>query len=339
MSLAEPKRPSHSNDQGSVPSRPRRTSDPDDYRMTLGDHLEELRIRLVRALVGFVLAFLVCLALVKNHVLPFFCSPLLDVLRHYDFNTQLYSSELTDTFSIYLRVSAIAACVIAGPWMLWQLWQFVAAGLYPDERRTVTRYIPFSVLLFIAGTSFAFFVALPLTIQMLIYFTASVKLPEHFEPIATTQTVETFRIPILEGDPTELVDGQMWFNRDQERVKFALEGEARVLPFGPANLIAPLYRIPDYINLVMVLLLLFGVAFQLPLVVMALVTVGVFDVDELKQARRLAYFIILVASAVITPGDAITATFALVVPMIALYELGLLLSSRLLKDSKNHSGA
>lgn len=303
-----------------------RPTDPDEYRMSLGDHLEELRTRLIRAVVGFVVAFIVCLVFVKGYVLPFFCRPLLDALKKYDLNPQLFSTETGDTFTLYLRVSAIAACVIAGPWMLYQLWQFVAAGLYPNERRTVTKFIPLSILLLIAGVTFAFFIVLPWTIQFFLYFTADIKLPSSYQPVATTQMVDVFKIPMLLGDPIQPEDGQMWMNLVQNRVKLSLNGEVRTLQFGPENLVAPIITIPGYISLVLMTILLFAISFQLPLVILALARIGIVDVVELKAMRKIVYFVLVIVAAVITPGDVVTATVALIFPLIGLYEMGIWLA-------------
>jgi sec-independent protein translocase protein TatC len=313
--------------------------DPDDLRMSLGEHLEELRRRLVKALWGFVLAFVVCLVFVKDYVLPFFCKPLLDVLRNYDLNTQLYSTDAADTFTLYLRVSAIAAAVIAGPWMLYQLWQFVAAGLYPSERRTVTRYIPLSIGLMMSGICFAFFLVLPWTLQFFLYFTADIKLPSSFEPSTSIEApASVFNVPMLPADPAKPSEGQLWFNTTQQRLKFSLHDDVRILAFGPANLVAPIITIPGYVSLVLVMLLLFALSFQLPIVVMALVTLGIVDIDELKSMRKVVYFVMVIVAAVITPGDVVVATLALVVPLCLLYELGIRLSRpRLEAETKSPS--
>lgn len=313
--------------------KPSRVEDPDQYRMSLGDHLEELRTRLVRAIFGFVLAFVICLLFVRDYLFQFFCKPLLDVLIKYDLNPQLYSTDAGDTFTLYLRVSAIMAAVIAGPWILYQLWLFVAAGLYPNERKAVTKYIPLSIGLMLSGVAFAFFLVLPWTLQFFLAFTAEIKLPNALTPVAVEQPASIFTVPVLQGDPANPIDGQMWINSDQNRLKLFIHGETRVMQFGPANLIAPIITIPGYISLVMIMLLLFAVAFQMPIFVMALVAVGIFDIAELKGMRRIVYFVMVIAAAVITPGDVVVATIALVGPLVGLFELGLFLAARGVKKS------
>jgi sec-independent protein translocase protein TatC len=207
------------------------------------------------------------------------------------------------------------------------VWQFVASGLYAHERKTVTRFIPLSILLTMGGVAFAFYVVLPMTLGFFLYFTAQVPLPADFQPAVTTQPVSGLTtITQLDADPPAPTEGAMWINRSQNRLKMFTGGTVQVVTFGPSNLIAPLITIPDYINLVIMLLLLFGVSFQLPLAVMLVVKVGLFEVAELRAMRRVVYFVLVIAAALITPGDVITATLALLLPLIALYELGLLLS-------------
>ncbi|HQY89818.1 MAG TPA: twin-arginine translocase subunit TatC, partial [Tepidisphaeraceae bacterium] len=70
----------------------------------------------------------------------------------------------------------------------------------------------------------------------------------------------------------------------------------------------------------------FGVSFQLPLVILALARIGILDVTELKAMRKVVYFVLVIVAAVITPGDVFTATIALTVPLILLYELGIWLA-------------
>jgi sec-independent protein translocase protein TatC len=74
------------------------------------------------------------------------------------------------------------------------------------------------------------------------------------------------------------------------------------------------------------MLITFALSFQLPLVVMALVAIGIVERDSLKQSRRYIYFAMSIVAAAITPGDLITATVALMFPLIGLFELGIWLS-------------
>ena len=303
--------------------------DPDDFRMSFGEHLEELRSRLIRGLLGFVVAFAFCLAVVRDWVFQFLCHPLLDVMQKYELNTQLYDRTGGDTFTIYLKLSSIAAVIIASPWLIYQLWMFIAAGLYPAERKTVTRFVPLFCGLLLSGVTFAFYVVLPMTLQFLIFFTTSIKLPSSYEPVAATHAMATTLpiVPFINGDPPAPVpDGALWFNKDQSRLKMTYNGKVRVLQYTSENLVAPLIELGDYTDMLLMLLLTFGLSFQTPLVVMLIVRVGLVELDELKKLRRIVYFSLVVLAAAITPGDVITATVALVFPLVGLYEMGLLLA-------------
>src|SRR5690606_38183875 len=104
-------------------------------------------------------------------------------------------------------------------------------------------------------------------------------------------------------------------------------GQVKVIPFGPEKLAAPMITLPNYINLVFGMLITFGLAFQLPLVVMAIVKLGIVEVQVLRDSRKYVYFIMAILAAVITPGDVMTVTVALMGPLILLYEFGLWLAT------------
>src|ERR1051326_8756859 len=109
---------------------PKKEFHPDDYRMTVGEHLEELRHRLFLGLYGFVAAFAVCVALSKQ-VIWIFCRPLELALIHHDINPQIYYTEVAGPFIVSMEISMISAAVLASPWLLRQMWLFIAAVLYP----------------------------------------------------------------------------------------------------------------------------------------------------------------------------------------------------------------
>lgn len=307
------------------------TYDPDAYRMTLGDHLEELRRRLIYALLGFAVAAVGCLVFGKDAV-SYFCRPLTDTLAASDINPQLYMSNVGDGFSIYIQISMICACVIAGPWMIWQLWLFVAAGLYPHERKTITKYVPLSITLLITGNLFVYYVILPWTLQFFMAFSLSIPLPHETTVLPpTTQALGVLKVPEIPGTPAKLPELGMWFDTIEQRLKIVVNGKVRMLPFGPESLVAPQIQLPDYISLVLNMLLVFGLSFQLPLVVLALVKVGIVEVDQLRALRKTIYFLMGIVASIITPGDAITATVGLMVPLILLFELGVVLGARTTK--------
>src|SRR4051812_10377582 len=106
------------------PHGPNGEFDPDSYRMTIGEHLEELRTRMILGIVGFVLACIVCFYFGEN-VVWYFCRPLMQALAANGFSPQVYIKEVSESFMTYVKISMITAAAFASPWMVYQLWQFI----------------------------------------------------------------------------------------------------------------------------------------------------------------------------------------------------------------------
>jgi sec-independent protein translocase protein TatC len=306
--------------------------------MTVGEHLEELRLRIIWGLVGFVIAFVFCLIFAQR-VVMIFCRPLLTVLHEQNLNPQLFFTQMLDPFMVYLKISLITAAAVASPWIFYQLWAFVAAGLYPHERRYIMRYLPLSIALLLAGMMLVYFLVLRWALRFFIVFGTAFPLPAGYAaPETMIEPSPGFirAVPVLPGDPTEPQPGQLWFNTIDQRLKIHLppdrrepdrpHGFTRTLAFVSDNLLAPLPTLPEYINLVLLLLIVFGVCFQLPLVVLALERVGIIDIEGMRTSRKYVYVGLAVLSAVVTPADVIS-MIALMMPMILLYEFGILMAS------------
>jgi sec-independent protein translocase protein TatC len=305
---------------------PSRQPDPENYRMTLGEHIEELRKRLLRGLIGFAITAVVFL-IFGNHVVGFFCKPLYMALKQSGVNPQIYTSEISDGFMVYLQVSMVCAVAVAGPWIIYQLWQFIAAGLYKSERKYVTKYVPLSVTLFILGLLAVYFVVLPFTLKFFIDYSINhISLPVDESPKVKDSPGDTpSYVQAIHGNPENPVDYRFWYDTSQNQLKMALGGKVRVIPFGPESLLTPIYTLPDYIDLVFRLMLTFALAFQLPLVVLAVERIGIITLPTLKRLRRVVYFGMGVAAASLTPGDVVTVMVMLMIPLIFLYEFGIFL--------------
>jgi sec-independent protein translocase protein TatC len=124
-----------------------------DRQMSFGDHLEEFRTRLIYALIGLVIALVGCMVF-GNHLLWFMERPYFKVMAELDREPVLHTMSAAGALFIYIRVALYTAILIAGPWMLYQFWQFVAVGLYPKERKYVHYSVPFSAALFLGGALF-----------------------------------------------------------------------------------------------------------------------------------------------------------------------------------------
>ena len=134
--------------------------------MSLGDHLEELRRRLILALIGVVVCAVICLFF-GSKIIAFIEKPYINVIGA---EARLQTLAPADGFVSYVKISLIAGLIISSPWVFYQVWMFVSAGLYKTEKRYVHLATPFSAALFIAGTLFFILIVAPLTLGFLVKF-------------------------------------------------------------------------------------------------------------------------------------------------------------------------
>jgi sec-independent protein translocase protein TatC len=136
--------------------------------MSLGDHLEELRTRLIFAIIGVAVGAVVCFIL-GPHLLHFIEMPYNNLKAEYGLS-DLKVLAPADAFTMYMKISLIGGLILSSPWVFYQLWMFVAAGLYEHEKRYVRTAVPFSAILFIAGAMFFLFVIAPITLIFFLKF-------------------------------------------------------------------------------------------------------------------------------------------------------------------------
>ena len=128
-------------------------------RMSFLEHLEELRSRLIRALAGFGVAFILCLAFTERLWL-IVSAPAADALTGLGLPPNLVAITPMEQFNvIWLKLPVLISIFVASPWILYQIWSFIAPGLYAKERRWAIPFIVSSAGLFISGGLFAYFVA------------------------------------------------------------------------------------------------------------------------------------------------------------------------------------
>jgi sec-independent protein translocase protein TatC len=137
-----------------------------DTTMSLGDHLEELRFRIIHALVGFGIAVAICMYF-GDYLIAFIQIPYVKAMGQ---SARLQSIDPTEGFMSYMEIAMIAAIVISSPWVFYQLWKFVSVGLYPNEKRYVYIAIPLCSTLFAAGALLFIFVIAPATLQFFVFF-------------------------------------------------------------------------------------------------------------------------------------------------------------------------
>jgi sec-independent protein translocase protein TatC len=121
-------------------------------------HLIELRTRLVRSMVA-VLIFTIALVPFAKEIYAALAAPLLHALPK---GATMIATDVTGTFLVPLKVTLVAAILIALPYVLWQAWAFVAPGLYQHEKKLAVPVIVSSFLFFLIGMAFAYFVVFPI---------------------------------------------------------------------------------------------------------------------------------------------------------------------------------
>ncbi len=136
-------------------------------RMTVGEHLEELRKRLLRVVIAVVVGLVVCFIFGK-HIFRVLYWPLSKATGGQP--PALYFRNLTGPFLTYCQVSLITGAILVSPYAIWEMWQFIGAGLYESERRAVRKYFLPSVGLFVLGGAFFLVVVAPLVTGFFLNF-------------------------------------------------------------------------------------------------------------------------------------------------------------------------
>jgi sec-independent protein translocase protein TatC len=222
-------------------------------------HLVELRQRLMRAggaVLGLFFVLLVWPG--SGAIYDFLALPLMGALPE---GAKMIATGVITPFMVPMKVTALAAFMVALPYVLYQAWAFVAPGLYEHERRLALPLIVASTVLFFLGVAFCY------------YF----------------------------------VFGRVF---------------AVVHEWAPKS-ITPAPDIEAYFSFVITMFLAFGVTFEIPVVIVVLVRMGIVSIEKLKEGRPYAIVGAFVIAAVVTPPDVLS-QFMLAVPMCLLYEAGII---------------
>lgn len=140
-------------------------SDTSNTTMSLGDHLEELRRRLLYALAGLGLGTIICLCF-GTRIITFIQKPYDRLMPDHPLSVLAPA----DAFVGYMKISLIAGLIISSPWVFYHLWMFIAAGLYPKEKKYMHLAVPFSAALFVIGSLFFIYVVAPISLTFFLKF-------------------------------------------------------------------------------------------------------------------------------------------------------------------------
>jgi sec-independent protein translocase protein TatC len=308
--------------------------------MSFGDHLEELRSRLVRALLGVIAATAVTL-LAGQSILEWLYRPLLVVQQANGLQPQLQALSPTAAFTTYMKIAFLSGLIIAMPWVLHQAWMFVVSGLYRHEKRFIVKLVPASSGLFLGGVLFLYFLVLPAVLQFFIGFNKTFA-AENLTPYAFQSLFlpdpsplgdvgiggETPTIPLLREDPPDVKTGAVWINTVKNRLMIKSANGHFSLPYdrgAAAPIMQSQFAVDSYVSFVLVLALAFGIAFETPIVVFFLAWTGLVTTTTMMRGRRFVILGIVVVAAIMTPPDVVS-LLLLAAPMYGLFEAGLLVA-------------
>ncbi len=243
--------------------------------MSFIDHLEELRWALLKGLAGVAVFVVVALFFgqdIVNKVLLGPMRPDFWTYRVMGITTTAFEVQnrtISGQFFAYISVVFAAGGLVGAPWFIYQLWRFVAPGLYPHEREGMRGAALGGVLFLVLGVTFGYFFLVPLSLQFLAGWQLSSEIKNQFD-------------------------------------------------------------LSNYFGMITLWSLGTGALFELPVVIYALAKLGIVNVAMLRKSRRVAIVIILIVAAFLTPPDPISQVIVSM-PLFALYELSILLTSRVEK--------
>jgi sec-independent protein translocase protein TatC len=235
-------------------------------------HLIELRTRVVRALIGIAVV-LIPLMFYARHLYHYLAEPMLKLMAP---GSSMIATEVASPFLAPFKLAAVVAFVVALPWVLYQIWAFVAPGLYRNERKLVVPLLASGTLLFYAGVAFAYYAVLP--------------------------TIFHFFVSV------------------------APEG------------VAIMTDVSKYLDFVLKIFVVFGVAFETPVAIVLLVLTGFVTTQQLSARRDYVFVGVFVVAAVLAPPD-ILSQVLLALPSYLLYEVGILASRWLVRNRPDEQTA
>ena len=133
------------------------------------EHLIELRTRIIRSLIAFLVTMSISFYFADD-IFNFLSLPIISLLASYDQNTELIYTGLQQGFMVHIKISIFSGFLLAFPFISFQLWRFVAPGLYKNEKSAFLPFLIASPILFIIGAAFAFYVVMPLAFDFLLNF-------------------------------------------------------------------------------------------------------------------------------------------------------------------------
>lgn len=236
--------------------------------VTLFDHLLELRTRLLRAILGVLVVFC-CLVYFAQDIYQYLAQPLLQTMPS---GSQMIATDVASPFFAPFKLTIVLSFFLAMPHILYQMWSFIAPGLYQNEKRLIAPLMLGSTFLFYSGIAFAYYIVFPVVFA---FFTS-------------------------------------------------------VAPEG----VVIATDISSYLDFVLKLFFAFGAAFEIPIAIILMCWTGVTTPNSLRQKRPYVVVGAFVIGMLLTPPDIISQSM-LAIPMLLLFEIGLIIASIYHKEDEN----
>ena len=161
-------------------------------QMSFLEHLEELRLRLLRSIYSFIIGTGICFYF-RDPIYAYLARPLTDALHTLNLPEKLVYTNPVDPFNLYIKLSIMAGIFLASPFILWQFWLFISPGLYRNEKKYVWPFVFLTSGLFISGGFFAYKLALPKALEFLVEF------GHQFQPMVTINEYWDLAMSIMLG--------------------------------------------------------------------------------------------------------------------------------------------
>ena len=280
---------------------PAKPDDIDDSSAPLIEHLKELRTRLFWSVLAFVVAMVICY-FVWNPIFDFLTQPICHSLEKRGQTCGLILLKLQEGFFVAMRIAFFGGFVLAFPVVGYQLWRFVAPGLYRSEKNALLPFLIASPVMFLIGAAFAYYIILPWAFDFFLGFQQGpLALPDDPSGAATAAT----------GVAAAATDA----------AAAAKEPWAGIVFQG---------SVEEYLTLTTKFILAFGLSFQLPVALTLMGKAGLVSSEGLASVRRYAIIVILVLAAMVTPPDVIS-QIVLFSVIYGLYEVSIFLVRRIEK--------